>query len=368
MMSNEKLIEVTKVITRNLNKIIDINFYPVPETKRSNMLHRPIGIGVQGLADVFAKLAMPFDSEEARMLNKNIFETIYFAALTESCKLAEEREQIIHEFIEYSENEELYDSITNNDIEYEQMLDDMQNEYNIIPEEIERDEYLGTYSSYIDSPMYNGQLQFDMWDDNIELKYDWSNLRENIKKYGLRNSLLLAPMPTASTSQILGNNECFEPFTTNIYLRRTLAGEFVVLNKYLVNDLIKLDLWTNDIKNEIIKNNGSVQNIDIIPNNFKKIYKTVWELSNKVLIDMSADRGHFICQSQSLNLFVEKPNFNNLSSMHFYSWSQGLKTGIYYLRTKPIAQAQQFTIEPDKKTKQILACSRDNPDCEACSA
>ena len=364
----DKLMEVTKVITRNLNKIIDINFYPVPEAKRSNMLHRPIGIGVQGLADVFAKLSLPFDSLEARKLNKEIFETIYYAALTESCKLAEEREQIVYEYIEYLENEELYDSITNNDVEYERMLDDMQNEYHIMSEEIDRDEYLGTYSSYIDSPMYNGKLQFDMWDDTIELKYDWTELRERIKKYGIRNSLLLAPMPTASTSQILGNNECFEPFTTNIYLRRTLAGEFVVLNKYLVNDLIQLELWTNEIKNEIVKNNGSIQNIDVIPDNLKQIYKTVWELSNKVLIDMSADRGHFICQSQSLNLFVEKPNFNNLSSMHFYSWSKGLKTGIYYLRTKPIAQAQQFTIEPDKQIKSVLACSRDNPDCEACSA
>jgi len=370
----KKLIEVTKVITRNLNKVIDINFYPVPETYKSNSLHRPIGIGVQGLADVFARLKIAFDSPEAKELNARIFEAIYYGALSASCELAKEREDIIHEYIELSENEEIYESIADNELEYEDLLEKMRDDYHILDEELDREAFYGTYSSYIGSPMYNGQLQFDMWDGETKLTLDWDLMRQEIKQYGVRNSLLLAPMPTASTSQILGNNECFEPFTTNIYLRRTLAGEFIVINKYLVNDLLALGIWNNDIKNQIVEANGSVQGIDEIPDDIKKIYKTVWETSNKALIDMSADRGHFICQSQSLNLFIEKPNFNNLSSMHFYSWKSGLKTGLYYLRTRPVASAQKFTIEPKKKMdegteeKKVLACSRDNPDCEACGA
>ena len=370
----KKLIEVSKTITRNLNKVIDINFYPVPETYRSNSLHRPIGIGVQGLADVFARMKIAFDSPEARKLNCQIFEAIYYGALAASCELAKEREDIIKEYIELSENEEMYESITDNELEYEDLLEKMRKDYNIIDEELDREEYLGTYSSFIGSPIYNGQLQFDMWDKEIELTLDWDLMRSEIKKYGVRNSLLLAPMPTASTSQILGNNECFEPFTTNIYLRRTLAGEFIVINKYLVKDLLEKGLWNTELKNKIVEANGSVQGLTEVPDEIKKIYKTVWETSNKALIDMSADRGQFICQSQSLNLFIEKPSFNNLSSMHFYSWKSGLKTGLYYLRTRPVASAQKFTIEPKKKEqgsngeKKVLACSRDNPDCEACGS
>ena len=331
----EKLLEVSKIVTRNLDKVIDVNFYPVPETKCSNMRHRPIGIGVQGLADVFAMLRMPFDSPEAAALNTRIFETIYFGALSESNQIASEK---------------------------------------------------GTYETYKGSPMSQGILQFDMWEDKPEkFHYDWDLLRDKIKETGVRNSLLLAPMPTASTSQILGNNECFEPFTSNIYLRRTLAGEFVVVNRHLINDCIKLGIWNNDIKNKIIANSGSVQNIPEIPEEMKPIYKTAWELKNKVLINMAADRGRFICQSQSLNLFMEAPNFNNLSAMHMYSWKKGLKTGIYYLRTRPVTKAQQFTIEPTKKQqrntpspplssqeeekrKVAMVCDRSNPDCEACSA
>jgi len=377
----DKLIKVTKIVTRNLNKIIDVNFYPVPETERSNKLHRPIGIGVQGLADVFAKMKLPFDSAEAKELNKLIFETIYFGALTASCELAKEREEKLMEYIEYRDNPELYENIMENTNEYDEMLTNMEKELYIIPEELERDEYIGTYSSYIDSPVYNGELQFDMWGTEPELHYDWDTLRIEIKQYGIRNSLLLAPMPTASTSQILGNNECFEPFTSNIYLRRTLAGEFVVINKYLIEDLLKIKMWNVSIKNEIIKNNGSIQNINGIPEKLKKIYKITWEISNKTLIDMAADRGQFICQSQSLNLFTAAPDFAKLSKMHFYSWKKGLKTGIYYLRTRPVAKAQQFTIEPENKNnandtnkaleKELvaLACNTGGePACEMCSA
>ena len=373
----EKLEEVVKTVTRNLNKVIDINFYPVPETKRSNSLHRPIGIGVQGLADVFAKLEISFSSDTAKKLNNDIFETIYYASLTASMEIAKEREEIVKEYKEYYENEDIYTSMTDNETEYEAMLEKMRKEYHIIDEELDRTEYLGTYSSFIGSPAYKGQLQFDMWNTKAKypLRHNWDGLRESIKKYGIRNSLLLAPMPTASTSQILGNNECFEPITSNIYIRRTLAGEFIVINNHLINALIKLNIWNREIKDKIIENNGSIQNIDIIPESIKEVFKTVWETSNKVLIDMSADRGRFICQSQSLNLFVEKPNFNNLSSMHMYSWKSGLKTGLYYLRTRPVAAAQKFTIEPGKKPdagqnaeQKVLACSIDNPDCEACSA
>ena len=329
----DKLLNVSRIVTRNLDKVIDVNFYPVPETRRSNMRHRPIGIGVQGLADVFAMMKIPFDSPEAAALNSRIFETIYFGALTESNQIAIEK---------------------------------------------------GTYETYEGSPMSQGILQFDMWDEKSEkLHYDWELLREKIKITGVRNSLLLAPMPTASTSQILGNNECFEPFTSNIYLRRTLAGEFVVVNRHLIRECNKLGIWNNDMKNKIIANNGSVQNIPEIPEDMKPIYKTAWELKNKILINMAADRGKFICQSQSLNLFMEAPNFNNLSAMHLYSWKKGLKTGIYYLRTRPVTKAQQFTIEPTKKMtkkqsvsdlrdeekrKVAMVCDRSNPDCEACSA
>ena len=273
-----KLVEVTHTITRNLNKIIDNNYYPLEETRRSNFRHRPIGIGVQGLADVFMLLGLPFESDMARILNKNIFETIYYAALTASNQLAKEN---------------------------------------------------GPYETYEGSPISKGIFQFDMWDVQPSGRYNWDKLREEIKKYGVRNSLLLAPMPTASTSQILGNNECFEPYTSNIYNRRVLSGEFVVVNKHLLKDLMNLGLWNENMKQRIIAANGSVQNIDEIPANLKEIYKTVWEIKQRTLIDMSADRGAFICQSQSLNLFVEQPNFAKLSSMHFYTWKKGLKTGMY---------------------------------------
>lgn len=312
----EKLHEITKIVTFNLNKIIDINYYPTPKTRVSNMKHRPIGIGVQGLADVFMILNIPFYSDEAKELNKQIFETIYHAALERSNEMAEED---------------------------------------------------GTYSSFEGSPASNGILQFDMWGVVPDSgRYDWSEMKEKIVKRGLRNSLLLAPMPTASTSQILGFNECIEPITSNIYTRKTLAGEFVITNKYLMNDLIKMDLWNEKIKNNIIANNGSVQHIEIIPKEIRDKYKTVWELPMRCLIDMSADRGAYICQSQSLNLWLEEPSYNTLTSMHFYSWKKGLKTGIYYLRRRARYQAQQFTIEPENNNSG----EREDEEeiCELCSA
>lgn len=294
----QKLHDVTKIVTDNLNKIIDVNYYPTTKTKNSNFRHRPIGIGIQGLADVFLLFGLAFTSDKAKQLNRDIFETIYHAALEKSCELAE----------------------------------------------IE-----GAYETFPGSPASQGILQFDMWEINPGNKrYDWDNMKQKIQKYGLRNSLLLAPMPTASTSQILGFNECIEPITSNIYSRRTLAGEFILVNKYLMQDLIKLDLWNETLKNSIIQNNGSVQHIAIIPIEIREKYRTVWEIPMKHLIDMSADRGAFICQSQSLNLWLEDPNYNTLTSMHFYAWSKGLKTGIYYLRRRPKHQAQQFTIEPEK--------------------
>jgi ribonucleoside-diphosphate reductase alpha chain len=350
---HQKLFEVTKTITYNLNKIIDLNYYPIPEARNSNMRHRPIGIGVQGLADAFIMLRMPFESNEAKGLNKDIFETIYYAALTASMELAQ------------------------------------------------RD---GTYQSYEGSPISQGIFQFDMWGVKPESgRWDWEALRSEIIKNGVRNSLLLAPMPTASTSQILGNNECFEPYTSNIYMRRVLSGEFAVVNRHLLTDLIKLGLWDDKMKNKLIGENGSVQNIAEIPQNLKDIYKTTWEIKQKSVIDMAADRGAFICQSQSLNLHVESPTFSKLTSMHFYGWKKGLKTGMYYLRTKAAVDAIKFTVEKQvnqvvteaeseevmatAETSQISnmvaqngnislddqdtsgpACSIDDPDCEACGS
>lgn len=309
-----KLHEITKVVTNNLNKIIDVNFYPTDKAKLSNHKHRPIGIGVQGLADVFMLLNIPFHSDEAKNINKLIFETIYHAALEKSCELSANFEP---------------------------------------------------YSTFKGSPASQGILQFDMWDVTPSNRYDWHLLKQKIITYGLRNSLLLAPMPTASTSQILGYNECFEPITSNIYNRRTNAGEFIVANKYMMKDLIDLNLWNEDLKNNIIANQGSIQHIDAIPQNIKDKYKTVWEIPMKHIIDMAADRGAFICQSQSLNLWIEDPNYNNLTSMHFYGWSKGLKTGIYYLRRRAVHQAQQFTIEPTQ-----IANNNSNNDepCEMCSS
>ncbi len=289
----DKLYDITRVVTKNLNKIIDINYYPIPEARYSNFKHRPIGLGVQGLADAFIMMRMPFDSHEARQLNKDIFETIYFAAMTESVALAEK---------------------------------------------------LGHYESFPGSPLSNGEFQFDMWGVKPSKRWDWASLREKVQKVGARNSLLLAPMPTASTSQILGNNECFEPYTTNIYTRRTLSGEHIVVNKHLLNDLVRLGLWNDETRQIIIAANGSIQNIEGLPDTLKALYKTSWELSMKAIIDMSADRGAFICQSQSLNLFMESATFSKMTSMHFYAWQKGLKTGMYYLRTRPAADPIKFTL------------------------
>lgn len=297
----EKLHQITRVVTKNLNKIIDVNYYPVKEAENSNMRHRPIGIGVQGLADAFMMMRMPFDSVEATKLNKDIFETIYHAALTESCAIAEKE---------------------------------------------------GAYSTFEGSPASKGILQFDMWDVSPSDRYDWDVLKEKIKKDGIRNSLLLAPMPTASTSQILGNNECFEPYTSNIYTRRTLSGEYIIMNKHLLKDLIGLDLWTEELKQHLMANNGSIQNIEGIPDDLKNLYKTSYELSQKVIINQAADRGAYICQSQSLNLFVENPNFSKLSSMHFYSWQKGLKTGMYYLRSKAAVDPIKFTLSQEHQRVQ----------------
>lgn len=333
---HQKLFEVTYVITKNLNKIIDRNYYPVPEAKRSNLRHRPIGLGVQGLADAFILLRMPFESEEAQKLNREIHETIYYAAMTASKDLA-------------------------------------------IKE--------GPYETFAGSPVSKGVFQFDMWGVTPSARWEWDVLKEEVKKHGVRNSLLVAPMPTASTSQILGNNECFEPYTSNIYTRRVLSGEFVVVNKHLLKDLVKLGVWNDKIKNKIIAANGSVQNIDEIPANIKDIYKTVWEIKQKTLLDMAADRGAYICQSQSLNVFVQSPNFAKLTSMHFYAWKKGLKTGMYYLRTKAAADAIKFTVETQgekqftpvvQQEEQVvsveaqmkdISCSLDNPEgCEACGS
>ena len=327
---HKKLYDITYVATKNLNKVIDINYYPVPEARNSNMRHRPIGLGIQGLADAFIMLRMPFDSPEARRLNEDIFETIYFAAMTASKDLA-------------------------------------------IKE--------GPYETFKGSPVSKGIFQFDMWGVTPKSnRWNWTELKQEVRKHGVRNSLLVAPMPTASTSQILGNNECFEPYTTNIYTRRTLSGEFIVVNKHLMKDLIKVGLWDENMKNRLIEANGSIQNIPQIPQNIKDIYRTVWEISQKSILDMAADRGAYICQSQSLNVHIQDPNFGKLTSMHFHAWKLGLKTGMYYLRTKAAASAIQFTVEKQKQEEPItaekldqnradMACSLDNPDaCEACGS
>lgn len=350
---HQKLYEITKVVTRNLNKVIDINYYPVEEARKSNMRHRPIGLGVQGLADVFIMLRMPFDSPEARGLNEDIFETIYFAAMEAS---------------------------------------------------MEQAKIYGPYETFKGSPVSKGIFQFDMWGVTPKSnRWNWEQLKQEVKKHGVRNSLLVAPMPTASTSQILGNNECFEPYTSNCYTRRTLSGEFIVANKHLMRDLISLGLWSENMRQKLISTNGSVQSIAEIPQNIKDIYKTVWEISQKAIIDMSADRGAYICQSQSLNIHLTNPNFGKLTSMHFYAWKKGLKTGMYYLRSTAAADAIKFTLDksaiaqpaataevaqetlvqnvaPVVAAQQALeydrdqklsdmACSLDNPDsCEACGS
>ena len=302
---HKELFNVTKRVTKNLNKVIDRNYYPVKEAENSNFRHRPIGLGVQGLADTFIKLRMPFTSDEAKALNQDIFETIYYAALTASM------------------------------------------------EEAQRD---GTYKSYKGSPISKGEFQHNMWgvkDEDLSGRWDWAKLRKDIKKNGVRNSLLVAPMPTASTSQILGNNECFEPYTSNIYTRRVLSGEFIVVNKHLLEDLVKLGLWNEELKQELMKANGSIQHIDFIPQDIKDLYKTVWELSMKDIIDMARHRGYFIDQSQSLNLFMEGATMAKLTSMHFYAWKSGLKTGMYYLRTKSAVDAIKFTLDNTKKKEPV---------------
>ena len=338
-----KLHEVTKVVTNNLNRVIDVNFYPTEKTKNSNFKHRPIGIGVQGLADAFILMDIPFHSEEAKNVNKLIFETIYHGALEKSNEISIERTQ----FYQYT-----YNNHNNNQFSF------TKDEITNLPIELR-----GAYSSFEGSPASKGILQFDMWNTIPSERYDWSSLKESIIKYGLRNSLLVAPMPTASTSQILGFNECFEPFTSNLYSRRTLAGEFVVVNKYLMKELIQLGQWNEQIKNNIIANKGSVQQLTTLSEHIREKYKIVWEMPMKHLIDMAADRGAFICQSQSLNLWMEDPTYNSLTSMHFYSWKKGLKTGIYYLRRKAKHQAQQFTIVPDAKESE-----EKDEICEMCSA
>ncbi|MFA0962426.1 ribonucleoside-diphosphate reductase subunit alpha [Roseivirga sp. BDSF3-8] len=327
---HQKLYEITKVATRNLNKVIDVNYYPVKEARNSNMRHRPIGLGVQGLADTFMQLRMPFDSEEARGLNRDIFETIYYAAMETSMELAMEE---------------------------------------------------GPYETFKGSPVSKGIFQFDMWGVTPDSgRWDWDSLKREVKKHGVRNSLLVAPMPTASTSQILGNNECFEPYTSNIYTRRTLSGEFIVVNKHLMKDLIELGMWNEEMKNRLIEANGSIQNIAGIPQNIKDLYRTVWEISQRAILDMAADRGAYICQSQSLNVHIQDPNFGKLTSMHFYAWKKGLKTGMYYLRTKAAADAIKFTVEKQRQAEPTaeelqaqkasdMACSLDNPDdCIACGS
>ena len=307
---HQELFEVTKRVIKNLDKVIDRNYYPVKEAENSNMRHRPVGLGVQGLADAFIKLRLPFTSEKAKELNQEIFETLYFASLTSSMEISK--------------------------------ID-------------------GPYDSYKGSPISNGELQHNMWgieDKDLSVRWDWTSLRKNIKKYGIRNSLLMAPMPTASTSQILGNNECFEPYTSNIYTRRVLSGEFIVVNKHLLNDLVNLGLWDEEMKQELMRANGSIQHIETIPLEIRNLYKTVWELSMKDIIDMSRHRGYFIDQSQSLNLFMEGATMSKLTSMHFYAWKSGLKTGMYYLRTKSAVDAIKFTVKKKLEEKKITESNK----------
>jgi ribonucleoside-diphosphate reductase alpha chain len=319
----EKLFNVTYQATLNLNKIIDGNYYPVEEARNSNLRHRPIGLGVQGLADAFILMGYPFESKEAKALNQEIFETIYFASMTASKDLAKE---------------------------------------------------LGHYETYPGSPVSKGVFQYDMWNVKPTDRWEWKLLKDEVKKYGVRNSLLLAPMPTASTAQILGNNECFEPYTSNIYTRRVLSGEFIIVNKHLLKDLVKENLWNSDMRQKIMAANGSVQNIEEVPQHIKDLYKTAWEISQKSIIEQAADRGAYICQSQSLNIFMENANFGKLTSMHFYGWEKGLKTGMYYLRTKAATDAIKFTVDKSvvantsPKSEEEIACSIDNgDDCEMCS-
>lgn len=343
----EKLGKYTRTVCKNLNKIIDKTFYPVDKARRSNLRHRPIGIGVQGLSDTYMILRYPYESKEAIELNKRIFETIYYHAMSMSMEIAKKREKII------LNNEDYYDVKLN---EYESGLD----------------KYRGAYSTFDGSPLSKGIFQFDMWEGaETPTMYDWNKLREDVMRHGVRNSLLLAPMPTASTSQIMGFTESFEIITSNIYKRKTLAGEFIIINKYLINDLISLGLWNKDMKDAILINEGSIQSIEDIPIDIRKLYKTAWEIKQKVYIDQAADRGAFICQSQSMNIFLDDPNYNKLNTIHFYTWHKGLKSGMYYLRTKPKANTQQFTIDPRKSKSNIVSADKletSQSVCESCSA
>jgi len=340
----EKLGKHAKILCKNLNKIIDRNFYPVDKAWRSNMRHRPIGIGVQGLSDAYMMLKMPYESDEAKELNKQIFETIYYYAMMMSMEISQKRAEIIEQ------NNGAYDLNLN---------------------EFEKDlvEYRGAYSTFAGSPLSKGKFQFDLWGIEATM-YDWEDLRQKVLKYGVRNSLLLAPMPTASTSQIMGFTESFEIITSNIYKRKTLAGEFIIINKYLIKDLIELNMWNKEMKDKILIKEGSIQNIEEIPMHIRELYKTAWEVRQKKYIDQAKDRGAFICQSQSMNIFVDEPSFNKLNTIHFYTWTCGLKTGMYYLRTKPKAHTQQFTIDPTKsKTNYDTTTSSDTHEvCESCSA
>ena len=339
--------KIAERLTKNLNNIIDYNYYPTKETKTSNLRHRPIGIGVQGLANVFFEFGYAFDSDEAKELNERIFECIYYGSLKASMEISRDRLPFIQTYKKY--NDQFNDSSSNDEfISSGEIFKIKKYLKNVLPEEVNRDEYLGSYSSFIGSPLYNGKLQFDLWNKNItDIYHDWSSLRRDIKRYGVRNSLLVAPMPTASTAQILGNYECFEPILSNIYTRRVLSGEYMVMNDYLVEDLISLGLWSTELKDKIIANDGSVLNIPEIPDILKNRYKTVWEIKQKNILDMAISRGKFICQSQSMNLFLESPNLKTMSNMHSYSWKNGLKTGIYYLRSRPSSKAIQFTLDPN---------------------
>ena len=413
-----KLEKITGIITENLNNIIDCNFYPTVKTYRSNMNHRPIGIGVQGLADAFCKMDIPFDSNKAQEINKHIFETIYYSSIKTSNELSIKRQKDLYE-LQQSILIDLQDNTSvNNKFQYfnwfipkfkhnyydkdfyyfihdKEKIDLLYHKYkptmkeifgisfynlllkelmnsNFNPITVELKETLrketlcGSYSSFEGSPLSHGQFQFDLWNVKQSDRYDWDALRQNIKDYGVRNSLCVAPMPTASTSQILANNECFEPFTSNIYSRRTLAGEFVIINKYLMKELKQQGMWSTSLKNKIIEQKGSIQKINEIPEKIKEKYKIVWDMSMKRLIDMAKDRGAFICQSQSMNLWIEDPNYKNLTSMHFYAWRAGLKTGLYYLRRKAKHSAQQFTIEPEKSTS--LANNEAEEECLMCGS
>ena len=362
----DKLHEVTKIVAANLDKVIDVNFYPTDKTRLSNFLHRPVGIGVQGLTDAFALLDISYESDDAKIVNKNIFETIYHAALESSNDIAIMRGGKLRLLAAiHKETDGIFINQSRTCREYRNLDPQMMAMARLekpIREELERDDFFGSYSSFEGSPTSMGILQFDQW--NIDpttshMNYDWDWLKEKIKAYGLRNSLLVAPTPTASTAQNLGNNECFEPFTSNIYTRRTLAGEFLQVNKYLLKELIDAGMWSEEVKNSIVENKGSIQHIEGISQHLKDKYKTVWEISMRHMIDMAVDRGAYICQSQSLNLWLEDPDYKSLTSMHFHAWQQGLKTGIYYLRRKPKHQPQQFTIAPKDESEEP---------CEMCSA